>query len=138
MHFDFSWLLRFTPGAYCCGLTRSTFECSLFKPDKYALAEATMMSGSDPTPLTIRPERDRRIVTSPCDSVPLLIAFTETSTSSAPLIASYSIALTVASTAPPPSPSQKYPCNPSQTQPGYRGLAPTLRQRLKAGMLPAR
>ena len=29
-----------------------------------------MMSGSAPTPFTMRPERDSRTVTSPCDSVP--------------------------------------------------------------------
>jgi hypothetical protein len=50
-----------------CGFSFSDFECSLFNADKYALAEATTISRSAPTPLTIRPARDKRIVTSPCD-----------------------------------------------------------------------
>ena len=35
------------------------------------------MSVSAPTPLTMRPPFDRRTVTSPCDSVPVVTAFTE-------------------------------------------------------------
>ena len=40
-------------------------------------AEAMTISVSAPLPLTIRSFRDRRVVTSPCASVPVVIALTE-------------------------------------------------------------
>src|SRR4030081_1135818 len=83
---------------YSCRLSVSAFECSLFSADKYALADATTISRSAPTPLTMRPAFDRRMVTSPCDWVPVVIALTENSNSSAPLAVFDSIALTIAST----------------------------------------
>ena len=42
-----------------------------------ALADATTMSVSAPWPLTMRPPLVNRTVTSPCESVPLVILFTE-------------------------------------------------------------
>src|SRR5712692_531091 len=81
-------------GLHPCGLIRCLL-CSLLRALTYALAEATTMSVSAPTPLTILPPFARRTVTSPCDSVPCVTAFTEKSSSSAPLLATRSIALKV-------------------------------------------
>jgi hypothetical protein len=68
-----------TPRAHAasCGLSRSCLLCSLFNALMYALAEATRMSVSEPRPLTMRPSRSSRTVTSPCASVPVVIALTE-------------------------------------------------------------
>src|SRR5882724_7989662 len=85
------------------GFRRSTVVYSLFRALMYALAEAATMSGSDPVPLTMRPARASRTVTSPCDSVPVVIALTEYSISSEPLFTLLSIALSEASTGPLPS-----------------------------------
>ena len=85
-----------------------------------------MMSGSAPTPLTMRPSRDRRIVTSPCDCVPVLMALTENKTSSAPLAAALSMALTVASTGPSPSPTQLRCSPPTRNSTRARGTAPVV------------
>jgi hypothetical protein len=41
------------------------------------LAEATTMSVSEPMPFTMRPARDSRTVTSPCESSPGVMLFTE-------------------------------------------------------------
>lgn len=60
-----------------CGLMRSVLSWSLLSAARYALADATTMSVSAPSPLTIRPPRSRRTVTSPWDSVPVVIALTE-------------------------------------------------------------
>jgi hypothetical protein len=57
-------------------LSRSPLA-SLLSAFTYAFADATMMSVSAPTPLTIRPPFASRTVTSPCDSVPWVTAFTE-------------------------------------------------------------
>ncbi len=85
-----------------CGFSFSTFECSLFSAARYAFADAATISGSVPTPFTIRPLFDNRTVTSPCACVPVVIAFTEYSTSSAPLFTFDSMATSVASTGPLP------------------------------------
>ncbi len=61
-----------------------------------------MMSVSAPLPLTMRPSRSSRTVTSPCASVPVVIAFTENSKSFEPDDTMRSIALNVASTGPSP------------------------------------
>lgn len=60
-----------------CGCVRTSLLCSLFSALRYALAEATMMSVSAPCPFTMRPSFASRTVTSPCESVPLVIALTE-------------------------------------------------------------
>jgi hypothetical protein len=60
-----------------CGFNLSKFECSLLSAEIYAFAEAATISGSVPTPLTMRPLLDSRTVTSPCACVPVVIAFTE-------------------------------------------------------------
>src|SRR5690554_593577 len=70
-----------------------------------ALAEAMMISVSEPTPLTIRPPRSRRTVTSPWASVPLVMLLTEYSCRLQPESTRDSIALKVASTGPLPSAS---------------------------------
>ena len=60
------------------------------------------MSVSAPCPLTIRPSLDTRTVTSPCESVPLVMLLTEYSSRSVPVCRRLSIALNEASTGPPP------------------------------------
>src|SRR5213075_2382531 len=94
--------------SWCCGFTRSILLSSLFSALIYAFAEATTMSVSAPTPFTTRPPFARRTVTSPCDSVPVVTALTENSSSSAPLFAIVSIALKVASTGPSPCDSARF------------------------------
>ena len=72
--------------------------------DRGVKADATMMSGSAPTPLTTRPACCSRTVTSPCDSVlPPVMALTEYSSISAPDCTTDSMACSVASTGPLPS-----------------------------------
>ena len=75
---------------------------NLFIASRYAFAEAITMSVSDPIPLTIMPFFSILTVTSPNESVPSVILFTEYNCSTDSLLTIFSIALNAASTGPPP------------------------------------
>ena len=59
-----------------CGFTRDLCPI-LFSALRYAFADATTMSVSEPMPFTIRPAFASRTVTSPWESVPSVTLLTE-------------------------------------------------------------
>src|SRR5690606_13081979 len=62
---------------HTCGCARSPPCTARLTALMYALAEAATMSVSAPRPLTTRPSRSTRTVTSPWASVPPVMLFTE-------------------------------------------------------------